>query len=367
MSAYDAMLPTSTEAASTVPASGVLALLEVHDRSGVLLQSLPVQRWPVTVGRALTADLVLSDAHVAPEHLRIDAPQLEAADGLAPQAADAATNGPLVVQVLDTINGVRHGHTHHARGSRFDWSGADDLVLGRLRLRLRMANAALEPEQLLARFRWRSVAVTAALLLAFMAEGVWETWLDNAELNHFGLNVAKLLGILLGFTLVWAGSAGLLSKLFTGHAHFWRHVRIVLGVSVASALLSGVVSATAFALGSVPLARVGPFIDWWALGLGLVLQWWAVARPRRQWARRAVVAGLLLVSAGVTAWFVNKDNQGEPRLAKLYPPGWRLVAPVPVSQWLQESQGLQQRLDERLQSSDEDEGTNPGDPDEEEE
>jgi hypothetical protein len=359
MSANDGMTT-----ASAVPSSAVLALLEVHDRSGLLLQSLPVTRWPVTVGRALTADLVLSDAHVAPEHLRIDAPPAAAAEGL---AEPARTEEPLAVHVLATINGVRHGHAHHGRGSSFDWSGAEDLVLGRLRLRLRLASAELAPEQLLARFRWRSVAVTAALLLAFVAQGTWDTWLDNAELNHFGMNVAKLLGILLGFTLIWAGSAALLSKLFAGHAHFWRHVRIVLGVSVAGSLLSGLVSAAAFAFGSVPLARVGPYIDWWALGLGVVLQWWAVAPPRRQWARRLVVAGLLLVSVGVTAWFIHKDNQGEPRLAKLYPPGWRLVTPTPVPQWLQESQDLRQRLDERLQNSDEDEGANPGDAEDEEE
>lgn len=363
MSANDGLMP-----ASTVPTSAVLALLEVHDRSGALLQSLPVQRWPVTVGRALTNDLVLSDPHVAPEHLRIEAPQTDVPlDEAVVTNAVKATEGPLAVHVLETINGVRHGHTQHARGSRFDWSGADDLVLGRLRLRLRLAHAALEPEQLLARFRWRSVAITAALLLVFMAQGAWDTWLDNAELNHFGLNVAKQLGIVLGFTLIWAGGAALVSKLFTGHAHFWRHMRIVLGVSVGAAVLSTVASAAAFAFGSVLLARAVPYIDWWALGLGLVLQWWAVAPPRRPWVRRVVVAGLLLVCVGLTAWFVNKDNQGEPRLAKLYPPGWRLVAPVPVPQWLQESQGLRQRLDERLQDGDEDEGTNPGDPDEEEE
>ena len=353
MSANDGM-----SLASNLPASGVLALLDVHDRSGVLLQSLPVQRWPVTVGRALTNDLVLSDVHVAPEHLRID---------VAPAVAGTAADAPLVVQVLETINGVRHAHTQHKRGSRFDWSGAEDLVLGRLRLRLRLADAALTPEQLLARFQWRSIALTTVLLLAYLAQGLWATWLDNAEMSRFGLNAGKMLAVLLGFTLVWAGGAALVSKLFTGHAHFWRHVRIVLGVSVASALLSGLMSATGFAFGGVLLARLAPLVDWWALALGLLLQWWVVAPPRRKWLQRTVLGGLVLVGVAVTAWFINKDNQSEPRLARLYPPGWRVVAPVPVPQWLSEAQGLRQRLDERLQSGDEDEGTDPGDAEEDEE
>ncbi|MFZ4285871.1 hypothetical protein [Variovorax sp. HJSM1_2] len=356
MSANDGMY-----LAGAVPANAVLAMLDVYDRSGALLQSQPVRHWPVTVGRALTADLVLSDVHVAAEHLRIDTP---AAPG---DAAGAGDEAPLVVYVLETLNGVRHGHQQHARGSRFAWSGADDLVLGRLRLRLRLADAALAPEQLLARFRWRSLALTAMLLLAYMAQAVWGTWLDNAELSRFGVSAAKMLAVLLGFALVWAGAAALVSKLFAGHAHFWRHVRIVLGVSVASTLLSGLMSAAAFAFSWVLLARLAPLVDWWALALGLLLQWWVIVPPRRQWLQRSVIVGLLLVGAAVTAWFIGKDNQGEPYLARLYPPGWRVVAPVPVPQWLAESQLLRERLDKRLQSSEEDEGTDPADAEEDEE
>ena len=70
----------------------LVGLLEVFDRSGATVTRLPVTGWPVTVGRALSADLVLDDGHVAAEHLRIDAPQADR----------------IVVTVLNTINGVRH-------------------------------------------------------------------------------------------------------------------------------------------------------------------------------------------------------------------------------------------------------------------
>lgn len=337
---------------SALPASppsspGLLGLLEVLDRNGAILQSLSVQQWPVTVGRALTAELVLGDVHVAPEHLRIEAP--------------AHPYGPPVVQVLDTVNGVRHGHTDHPRGSRFDWNGNEELALGRLRLRLRLAGGALAPEQVLARFRWRSIAATAGLLMAFTALGLWEAWLGNTELNKFGTNAAKIVGMLLAVSLLWSGLSALVTKLFTGHAQFWRHLRIVLAVAVVSVLLSGLASASAFAFGWTQVARFGSQLDWSMLAIGLVLQWWVIAPPRRRWLNAAVVGTLALLGIGAMAWQASRDNQNQPRLANFYPPGWRLVAPVPVSQWLQESQGLRQRLDARLKGDDEDEATDASD------
>ena len=70
-----------------------LAMVEVSDRSGRLLVRHAVRHWPLTIGRALSADLVLDDPHVAGEHLRLD--------------RDA--EGVLRAQVLDTVNGVALG------------------------------------------------------------------------------------------------------------------------------------------------------------------------------------------------------------------------------------------------------------------
>jgi hypothetical protein len=52
-------------------ATPILGLLQATDRNGATVARLEVRHWPVTVGRALTADLVLDDSHVAGEHLRI--------------------------------------------------------------------------------------------------------------------------------------------------------------------------------------------------------------------------------------------------------------------------------------------------------
>ena len=52
--------------------TGTLALLEVLDRDGMVRQAWRIERWPVTIGRALDNDVVLTDPHVAPHHATID-------------------------------------------------------------------------------------------------------------------------------------------------------------------------------------------------------------------------------------------------------------------------------------------------------
>ena len=51
---------------------GPLALLEALDRDGMVRQAWRIERWPVTIGRALDNDVVLTEPHVAPHHATID-------------------------------------------------------------------------------------------------------------------------------------------------------------------------------------------------------------------------------------------------------------------------------------------------------
>ena len=51
---------------------GPLALLEALDRDGLVRQAWRIERWPVTIGRALDNTIVLSDPHVAAHHATLD-------------------------------------------------------------------------------------------------------------------------------------------------------------------------------------------------------------------------------------------------------------------------------------------------------
>ncbi|MDP1962192.1 MAG: FHA domain-containing protein [Reyranella sp.] len=326
---------------------GLLGLLEVFDRSGATLARLPVKRWPVTVGRALSADLVLDDDHVAAEHLRIE----------------QAPSGAIQVCVLDTINGVRRGRKLHRRGEQFDWSGEDDLGLGRSRLRLRLPGMSIAPEQVLPSSPWRVVGLTLALLLAVFGLSLLQAWFKVTEPGKFAQAALSLVGVLLGGLGVWAGLWSLATKLFTGHPQFWRHVRIACAFSLLEPLVTGSGYLLAFAFSWESLARFNFLFSIPVIAAGVITHLLVIA-PQRRRGLIAIVAGVALLGVGAmmgTTWLQNKRASNQLYLSALFPPGWRLVPTVPVDQFMREAATIRQRLDERLKAQDEDA---PGDEDE---
>ena len=330
----------------TAATHSVLGLLEVLDRSGDILQRLPVLQWPVTVGRALHTDLVLDDLHVAPEHVRIE----------------ATAPGALAVHVLDTVNGVQQGGKHYPRGTQFNWLHGQELGVGRLRLRLRLAEQPVAPEVALPRFDWHNLVATLALLALVLGLTWAEVWLAVPESAQFMQKLGFSVGVLLGVTVLWAGVWALATKLFTGYPQFWRHVRIVLGSMVLVDVLIYLSTYLGFAFGWDVFSRYHSLAYVLALAGGLYLQLRIVAVHRRT--SMAVLVLALGLACGAT--MVWKDrNQSAPYLAALYPPSWRLAHPVPVAQWMQEAGALRERLDARLQN-DEDDDTPGTDEDAEE-
>jgi pSer/pThr/pTyr-binding forkhead associated (FHA) protein len=66
---------TESETAATAPAAAAppagTALLEAIDREGLVRQAWRIERWPLTIGRALDNDVVMTDPHVAAHHARV--------------------------------------------------------------------------------------------------------------------------------------------------------------------------------------------------------------------------------------------------------------------------------------------------------
>ena len=327
--------------------SGLLGLLEVFDRSGATVARLPVKRWPVTVGRALSADLVLDDGHVAAEHLRIE----------------QAPSGAIQVGVLDTVNGVRRGSKLYRRGEQFDWSGDADLGLGRLRLRLRLPGMPIAPEQALPGSPWRVLGLTAALVLAVFGLSLLQAWFKVTEPGKFAQAALSLVGVLLGGLGVWAGLWSLATKLFTGHPQFWRHVRIACAFALLEPLVTGSGYLLAFAFSWESLARFNFLLGIPVLATGVITHLLVIA-PQRRRGLIAIVAGVAVLGVVAmmgTNWLQNKRASNQLYLSALFPPGWRLAPTVPVDQFMREAATIRQRLDERLKAQDEDA---PGDEEE---
>ena len=102
----------TTPPAPEAPPEG--AVLELYERGHRLALALPVFAWPCTIGRAATADLVLTDASIAPEHVRLHRSGADTYD----------------IEVLDSVNGVWLGKRHYSVGERFRWTPGLRLTLG---------------------------------------------------------------------------------------------------------------------------------------------------------------------------------------------------------------------------------------------
>ncbi len=341
------------QVASQQPSSAlpVLALLEAVERHGHVTARLPIRQWPVTVGRALDADLVLDDPHVAPHHLRLE----------------AAGPDRVRVQVLETRNGVQQGRQQHPRGTGFDWAVSQPLGLGRLQLRLRMAGGALAEEQLLPRAAWSNGLLSVVAVMLLLALMVVQLWSRGAGLDGSWQALPQFLLSGLGILFLWAGLWALASRVITHQAQFWRHVRIACAALVVATVVETVMQVLAFAFSWEMLGRFAylSLVVFAAWGLYRHL---VVAAPQ---SRRGILVGVLLVLlVGVPAtlgsqWLKNRRLSDQLYLSQFYPPSWRLAQPVPTEQFLTEAQDLERRLAARLEK-DPDESSDTAEDDEEE-
>ena len=177
-----------------------------------MARCVSVQRWPLTIGRALDNDVVLDDPHVAAHHATL-------------QADDQSQ---LTLTVGDSINGVSVGSVRFAAGARVPLPAAGSSIqLGAIKLRLRLPGETLAPERALP-------ALGSALLLPPLLAGALLMLMalaDHWTLLDPGADATAWLPIAVGVPLAlagWCGAWALVSKLFQHRFDFMGHLRIVL-------------------------------------------------------------------------------------------------------------------------------------------
>lgn len=328
--------------------AGNLALLQAIDRNGAMVGWLDIKHWPVTVGRSLQSDLVLDDSHVAAEHLRID----------------RSPEGEVIVQVLDTVNGVALNRTQHGRDTQFTWPAGEALTLGRLKLGLRLAEAPVAAEEPLPHFPWRTVGWTVLAVAGMLALVVGQSWLTLTEPSQLARQLPGLVAVVVMAVAVWAGLWALATKLFTHRLQFWRHVRIACTSSLAIQLVSTLAGMLAFMFSLESLARFEvPLV---LLGVAAAIYvHLTVIVPQRRRGLAGLVAGVAvlgIVAMLGTNWLQNKRLSNKLYMSTLYPPSLRMAPAVPVTQFLGEAGDIRQRLDQRLKDREPDADT-PEDPD----
>jgi hypothetical protein len=317
------------------------ALLEVIDRDGHERQAWPIQAWPARVGRALDNDVVLTDPHVAPHHFSLD-------------TAQAAG---LVLDIGETVNGVTLGTSRFAAGTRVVLAqhvDSIDLVAGRTRLRLRLADAALAPEVPLAGLAVRHLRLAptlaiAALLLAGLA---FNSYLDSDPDNFTRATGNTLLAALSG-AAIWCGAWALLSKTITRQGHFGWHLRVFTIAGLALLALTALPSLLAFSL-SWPWLTDFSFIATFAVGATALYFHLLAVEPARPRLLRWVVATGAVVGVALTLWF-NVQRTGrigdELYMSHLFPPSLRLARLLATDRFVNGLAPLHALLDKKAKEA----------------
>ncbi|MEO9068463.1 MAG: FHA domain-containing protein, partial [Caldimonas sp.] len=333
-----------------------LALLEAVDRDGQVRQSWRVERWPLTIGRSLDNDVVLTDPHVAPHHATIAPAQAAANDRIEPAEATGGASDPtpaLAITAGDTRNGLGVGRERLVAGQSrtlADATGDIDLHLGRTTLRLRLAGHALAPEQAMAAVvghetNWWPTLGIGAVVLAFVVANAW----IGSDPEGFARALASALLGAVFVGAVWCGLWALLSKTFTRQSHFGWHVRVFVMASLATLVLAVLPALLAFAL-SWPWIADFAFVAVYATVAAAIYFHLLAVEPGRRRLMRAVAVAGFVAGVAVSLWF-NVQRTGRPGeelyMNHLFPPQLRLAKAVPVERFIDSLAPMQAVLDRK--------------------
>ena len=314
----------------------VVAIVEVLDRDGRARVALPVRRWPITIGRAITSDVVLDDPYVAAHHATL-----------------SEGEGGLHAIAGETINGVWLKTRRVPAGERIALSAGDILQVGATRLRIRRAGDVVAAER-----RWvpeasGSAGTVGLLTLLFVAWTAAERWL----LTDPGGRATDYLPVLVGGPIalaIWAAFWSVGSKLVRHRFDFWSHARIALLGTLGMGAAGLTLPLLGFASGWSWPSRIGPVVVS-AIGWSAVAGHIGRLLPGRPRTLAAVMASLFVAGLGLYGVH-HYDTQDrvfpELYVATLGPPALRLAPTVPTARFVEEARALQAVLEAHVADDD---------------
>lgn len=326
------------------PVAPPAAVVELLGRDGRAALVQRVTAWPVRIGRSPACDIVLDDAHLAPEHAELH---------LDP-------GGTVRLKLLPSRNGGHLGKQRLSGGDEATLPPGGHFQLAGCALRLRTSADPLPAEHLLIVDKTRHWALVPLLLLSML----FFQWLDRwsaVDPDARWVDYASPLLSPLALVLGWAGLWSLASQLFQHRFPFTTHLRRVLVVIVALQLLEWVLPAVAYALSWPRLMALESLST--PVAAAVLLAWHA----RLVWpgARRILgggIAALLLLGLGLQVG--NRQEQqyvfGPPYLASLPPPALRVVAPKPPEALIESLKPLKAELAKQARKDNEGAGDDDG-------
>ena len=338
---------------AALAAGSALAVLDVLDRDGQPRQTFLVHQWPLRIGRALDNEVVLSDPHVAAQHVSV-----------------APGEHGLALQVGATRNGVQLGSKRlrtHDRAVLPADGEALEFTAGRTRLRLRLPGQALAAEVPLAATASlaRQVVPVVVAAVVVLAGLLLRTWLDTDPDGFARAAGTMVLGAVLA-AAVWCGAWALLSKTFAHQARFGWHLRVFLFASIATLAMTVLPAVLAFAL-SWPWLSDFAFIATILVAATALYFHLLAVEPARRRLMKGVAVLCAVIGVVLTLLFnVQRSDQfgEELYMNHLFPPALRLARPVAAGGFVDGLATLKPVLDKKAKNTSE--GDDAGAPEREE-
>ena len=262
----------------------------------------------IHIGRGYDNDVILDDPYVARQHLRISRDD----------------SGVLVAEDLGSENGMladRGGE----RAERIVLHGDRPIRIGHTTLRIRdMGYAVAEERPIEPQARlWPYALGLGAAILAIEIAGLWLGETAEPKLTSYLTPLLALCLVALG----WIGAWAVLARIFSGQAHFERHLVIALAGLLTYSLYGEFVEFTAFSL-SWRLLTTYQYVG--SLGILAVtcfhhLREIGPARPRL---KAGLLAGLVCLAVATQTLRQSEAGFGYESpvtTQRLLPPGLRLA------------------------------------------
>ena len=282
----------------------------------------------VRIGRAYDNDVIVDDPYVAQHHLRI----VRDSDGMLVAEDAGSAHGMF-------IDGGKH------KAQRVVLNGDQALRIGRTLLRARTPDHAVAEERG-ATSAAQSWLMALALCGAFFGFGVLNLWLGETVELQFSRYILPLVSMAF-FVLMWSAAWAVLSRIFTGHAYFERHLIIALSGVLAFMLFSEAAEFGGFALSLGWLTEYA-FAGSWLIFAAVCFFHLREIGPRLLRLKAGMVGALAVgaIALQMLAQSELRSNTGQQAyLRQLKPPGLRLTPPQSENAFFADVEKIQARLD----------------------
>lgn len=192
-------------------------ILEIGAQDDDRVMHLALDKFPATIGRGFDNDVILTDPHIHPRHLRIDY------DGDTCTVSDLSTESGVIIS-------KETGKAGKTRKKSPVKSG-DTLRLGQTKIRVYTPEHPVAPTLPIQKthpvFYWlsRSPNVWACAALALSMTLGWsflETWTDEP-----GVVIAGAAAVTVGTVILWAAAWSVAGRLIRHKAHFKSHTAMI--------------------------------------------------------------------------------------------------------------------------------------------